>query len=279
VLSQIPRAPRARIAQSRQTGRHRRRFQRDVDLSAARRAVASPGSASVRLWSPPRRPRRADHRQRSQSLRGLLGSASLRPLHNGGEPAPRPGRHEGRHPRCGPLPRRDTPPFEYHKDAAKTSQSRHPLRPNWTTTGDIGRLDEEGFLFLTDRKAFVIISGGVNIYPQEIENCLEMHPKVYDAAVIGVPDEEMGESVKAVVQPTDGAEPGTTLAEELRAAGPRGRTARQRRSQGALSGRQFLFDRTALSLRFGGGGPTRRSRGDRHPQSRHSEDHDAIGLC
>jgi len=63
----------------------------------------------------------------------------------------------------------------------------------------------------------VIISGGVNIYPQEIENCLEMHPKVYDAAVIGVPDEEMGESVKAVVQPTDGAEPGTTLAEELRA--------------------------------------------------------------
>ena len=80
---------------------------------------------------------------------------------------------------------------------------KRPTRstPTWTTTGDIGYLDEDGFLFLTDRKAFMIISGGVNIYPQEIEDVLALHPKVADVAVIGVPDPEMGEEVKAVVQP------------------------------------------------------------------------------
>jgi fatty-acyl-CoA synthase len=112
---------------------------------------------------------------------------------------------------------RDEPPFFYHNDAAKTEDARHPLHPNWTTTGDVGYVDEDGFLFLTDRKAFMIISGGVNIYPQEIENALALHPKVYDVAVIGVPDHEMGESVLAVVQPAAGAEAGPELAEELRA--------------------------------------------------------------
>jgi fatty-acyl-CoA synthase len=85
----------------------------------------------------------------------------------------------------------------------------------WTTVGDIGRVDEDGYLFLTDRKAFMIISGGVNIYPQEIEDCFALHPKVDDVAVIGVPDEEMGEAVKAVVQPAPGVVPGPELAEEL----------------------------------------------------------------
>ncbi len=95
-------------------------------------------------------------------------------------------------------------PFEYHHDAERTREAQHPGHENWTTTGDVGYLDEEGFLYLTDRKAFMIISGGVNIYPQEIENALTLHPAVYDVAVIGVPDREMGEQVKAVVQLADG---------------------------------------------------------------------------
>ncbi|WP_280459973.1 acyl-CoA synthetase [Nocardia carnea] len=111
---------------------------------------------------------------------------------------------------------REEVPFTYHNDAAKTEQAIHPQHPTWTTTGDIGYIDEDGYLFLTDRKAFMIISGGVNIYPQEIEDALALHPKVLDVAVIGVPDEEMGESVKAVVQPAPGAEPGPGLAAELR---------------------------------------------------------------
>ncbi|MGI5221055.1 acyl-CoA synthetase [Nocardia sp. CA-290969] len=111
---------------------------------------------------------------------------------------------------------REEVPFGYHNDSAKTEQAIHPQHPTWTTTGDIGYLDEDDFLFLTDRKAFMIISGGVNIYPQEIEDALALHEKVLDVAVIGVPDEEMGESVKAVVQPAPGAEPGPDLAAELR---------------------------------------------------------------
>ncbi len=89
--------------------------------------------------------------------------------------------------------------FEYHNDAEKTASSRHPR--GWSTLGDIGYLDGDNFLYLTDRKAFLIISGGVNIYPQEIENVLVMHPKVIDVAVFGVPNDDFGEEVKAVVQP------------------------------------------------------------------------------
>ena len=103
--------------------------------------------------------------------------------------------------------------FEYHKDAAKTAQSRNAK--GWSTLGDIGYVDEEGYLYLTDRKANMIISGGVNIYPQEAENLLVTHPKVQDVAVFGVPNEDFGEEVKAVVQPIDMADAGPALAEEL----------------------------------------------------------------
>ncbi|MAZ45563.1 MAG: acyl-CoA synthetase [Gammaproteobacteria bacterium] len=91
--------------------------------------------------------------------------------------------------------------FEYHNDPKKTADSRH--QEGWTTLGDIGYLDQDGFLYLTDRKHFMIISGGVNIYPQETENVLIMHAGVVDVAVFGVPNEEFGEEVKAVVQPAD----------------------------------------------------------------------------
>jgi acyl-CoA synthetase (AMP-forming)/AMP-acid ligase II len=89
--------------------------------------------------------------------------------------------------------------FEYHNDAAKTAGSRHPK--GWSTLGDVGYLDDDNFLYLTDRKAYMIISGGVNIYPQEAENVMVTHPKVVDVAVFGVPNDEFGEEVKAVVQP------------------------------------------------------------------------------
>lgn len=110
---------------------------------------------------------------------------------------------------------RDELPFAYHNDDEKTRSACHPKHSAWTTTGDIGYVDEDGFLFLTDRKAFMIISGGVNIYPQEIENSLALHPEVLDVAVIGVPDAEMGESVKAVVQPADSSANQEALAAEL----------------------------------------------------------------
>jgi long-chain acyl-CoA synthetase len=105
------------------------------------------------------------------------------------------------------------PVFEYHNDPAKTAESRN--KRGWTSLGDVGIQDEDGYLFLTDRKSFMIISGGVNIYPQEIENLLITHPKVADAAVIGAPDPDMGERVVAVVQPLDMADAGPALAEEL----------------------------------------------------------------
>ena len=91
--------------------------------------------------------------------------------------------------------------FEYHNDPEKTKSSRDPLGRGWTTLGDVGYLDADNFLYLTDRKAFMIISGGVNIYPQEAENILINHPSVVDVAVFGVPNDEFGEEVKAVVQP------------------------------------------------------------------------------
>jgi fatty-acyl-CoA synthase len=105
------------------------------------------------------------------------------------------------------------PPFEYHNDPVKTAGAIN--EKGWATMGDVGFLDQEGYLYLTDRKAFTIISGGVNIYPQEIENLLAHHPKVMDVAVVGVPNEEFGEEVKAVVQPVDWPEAGEALEEEL----------------------------------------------------------------
>ncbi|WP_085340487.1 acyl-CoA synthetase [Aquidulcibacter paucihalophilus] len=105
------------------------------------------------------------------------------------------------------------PQFEYHNSPEKTAESRHAL--GWSTLGDVGYVDEEGFLFLTDRKAFMIISGGVNIYPQESENVLVTHPKVADVAVFGVPNEEFGEEVKAVVQPMNMDDAGPALEAEL----------------------------------------------------------------
>ncbi|MEM6703670.1 MAG: AMP-binding protein [Acidobacteriota bacterium] len=103
--------------------------------------------------------------------------------------------------------------FTYHNDPEKTAGSRHPA--GWTTLGDVGYLDEDGYLYLTDRKAYMIIRGGVNIYPQEAENVLITHPKVYDCAVVGVPHEEFGEEVKGVVQPMPGHEPSAELEAEL----------------------------------------------------------------
>ncbi len=103
--------------------------------------------------------------------------------------------------------------FKYHDDPEKTQESTNAQ--GWTTLGDVGHVDADGYLYLTDRKSYMIISGGVNIYPQEAENLLVLHPKVMDVAVIGVPHEEFGEEVKAVVQPRDMAEAGTALEAEL----------------------------------------------------------------
>ncbi|GAB3699071.1 acyl-CoA synthetase [Nocardiopsis oceani] len=110
---------------------------------------------------------------------------------------------------------RDEPAFSYHNAPEKTARAQHPDHPDWTTTGDMGYLDGDGYLFLTDRTDFMIISGGVNIYPQEIEGSLALHPRVLDVAVIGVPDPEMGESVKAVVQTPPGVAGDPELAAEL----------------------------------------------------------------
>jgi long-chain acyl-CoA synthetase len=102
--------------------------------------------------------------------------------------------------------------FEYYKDKDKTDET---FRENFFTVGDAGYLDDDGFLFLVDRKSDMIISGGVNIYPAEIESVLLTHPKVGDAAVFGIPHDDWGEEVKAVVEPAQGIEPGPALAEEL----------------------------------------------------------------
>jgi long-chain acyl-CoA synthetase len=105
-------------------------------------------------------------------------------------------------------------PFEYFDDPVATAQARSP-DGSMTTVGDVGYVDEDGFLFLTDRANFTIISGGVNIYPQECENLLITHPKVADAAVFGVPNSDLGEEVKAAVQLMPGIDPGPEITEEL----------------------------------------------------------------
>ena len=103
--------------------------------------------------------------------------------------------------------------FSYHDEPGKTAEAFNER--GWATTGDLGYLDQDGFLYLTDRKNFMIISGGVNIYPQEIENLLITHGKVADVAVFGIPNEEFGEEVKAVVQPMNWADATDEVAIEI----------------------------------------------------------------
>jgi long-chain acyl-CoA synthetase len=105
-------------------------------------------------------------------------------------------------------------PFEYFNDPNKTKEARSP-DGSMSTVGDVGYVDNDGYLYLTDRATFMIISGGVNIYPQECENLLITHPKIADAAVFGVPNPDLGEEVKAVVQPMPGIRACPELAEEL----------------------------------------------------------------
>jgi long-chain acyl-CoA synthetase len=105
-------------------------------------------------------------------------------------------------------------PFEYFNDPARTAETRS-ADGAMSTVGDIGYVDDDGFLYLTDRATFMIVSGGVNIYPQECENLLITHPKVADAAVFGVPNEDLGEEVKAVVQVMPGVTADATLVQEL----------------------------------------------------------------
>ncbi len=106
--------------------------------------------------------------------------------------------------------------FEYFNDPERTAEAKS-ADGTMSTVGDMGYIDEDNYLYLTDRATFMIISGGVNIYPQECENLLITHPKVADAAVFGVPNEDLGEEVKAVIQPMPGFDPGDELAEELMA--------------------------------------------------------------
>jgi long-chain acyl-CoA synthetase len=107
----------------------------------------------------------------------------------------------------------DGPGFAYYNDPGKTAAARNAS--GWSTLGDVGYMDASGYLYLTDRTAFTIITGGVNVYPQECENLLVTHPKVVDAAVFGVPNDEFGEEVKAVVQPNDMRDSGAQLESEL----------------------------------------------------------------
>ena len=105
------------------------------------------------------------------------------------------------------------PEFSYHNAPEKTADTRN--KHGWSTLGDVGYVDGDGYLFLTDRKSFMIISGGVNIYPQEVENLLITHPKVQDAAVFGIPNDDFGEEVKAAIQLLDSASAGPDIEAEL----------------------------------------------------------------
>jgi long-chain acyl-CoA synthetase len=139
---------------------------------------------------------------------GTVGRAMLGVIHildDSGEPVPAG--------EIGTIWAETPQPFEYLNDQEKTQQQQN--RQGWTTVGDVGYLDDDGFLYLTDRKSYMIISGGVNIYPQEAEDALIGHPKVYDVAVFGVPNPDFGEEVKAVVQPVSMADAGPELAAEL----------------------------------------------------------------
>lgn len=139
---------------------------------------------------------------------GTVGRASLGQLHicdDEGEELP--ARQEGTVYFSG------GPPLAYHNDPGKTREAHNSK--GWATVGDVGWVDEDGYLYLTDRKSFLIISGGVNIFPQEVENVLIEHPAVADAAVVGAPDADMGERVVAVVQPADWSQAGPALEAEL----------------------------------------------------------------
>jgi acyl-CoA synthetase (AMP-forming)/AMP-acid ligase II len=105
------------------------------------------------------------------------------------------------------------PEFSYHNDPKKTAEARN--EKGWSTLGDVGYVDKDGYLYLTDRKAFMIISGGVNIYPQEVENVLVTHPAVQDAAVFGIPDADFGEQVKAAIELVPGVAASAELADAL----------------------------------------------------------------
>ena len=168
------------------------------------------GTGGLRVLRRHRRQRHdSDHCRRVAGAQGLGGPRDQRRD---------PDLRRGRASRCRRSPRaRCTSPaaaqFEYHNAPQKTREARN--RYGWSTLGDVGYVDRDGYLFLTDRKAFMIISGGVNIYPQEIENVLIAHPRVMDVAVFGAPDDEMGEKVVAVMQPVDFAAAGPALADEL----------------------------------------------------------------
>ena len=142
--------------------------------------------------------------------KGSVGQALTSPLHICGEDGEElPPRTEG------VVYFASENPLAYHNAPEKVKESTNQY--GWTTLGDVGWVDEDGFLYLTDRKSFMIISGGVNIYPQELENLLITHPKVADAAVVGAPDEEMGEKVVAVIQPMAGVAADDELRKELMA--------------------------------------------------------------
>jgi long-chain acyl-CoA synthetase len=141
--------------------------------------------------------------------RGTVGKVLLGELHvldEAMQPAPKG--------QPGELWFKTASPFVYFDDPERTQASRS-ADGTMSTVGDVGYVDDDGFLYLTDRSTFMIISGGVNVYPQECENLLITHPQVADAAVFGVPNEDLGEEVKAVVQPMPGVVADAAFAQAL----------------------------------------------------------------